>query len=164
MIFGFGPAMLVERGWTLTAASSSTSLVLWLVALSVPLGGFLSDRLGRRDLIMVLGFVAFAALLCLAPGTGSVFLIFGLLGLVGGLPAGPIMSLPAAVLSPGNRALGMGVFFALFYLGVVAAPIAAGALSEGVGTSTAAFYMGAGLLAICVALLGLFRRLETSIG
>ncbi|MEZ5876691.1 MAG: MFS transporter [Tepidamorphaceae bacterium] len=48
MIFGFGPAMLVERGWSPTEASSTTSVVLWLVALSVPLGGFLADRTGSR--------------------------------------------------------------------------------------------------------------------
>src|SRR5262249_50591131 len=43
-IFGFGPLMLTERGWTLAAASSTTSIVLWLIAFSLPAGGFLADR------------------------------------------------------------------------------------------------------------------------
>ena len=40
MIFSFGPSMLVERGWSITLAGSTISIVLWLFAGSVPLGGF----------------------------------------------------------------------------------------------------------------------------
>jgi MFS family permease len=47
MIFSFAPAMLAERSWSATAASSVTSVVLWLVAISVPLGGILADRTRR---------------------------------------------------------------------------------------------------------------------
>lgn len=159
MVFGFGPAMLVERGWSLTAASASTSIVLWLVALSVPLGGILADRSGRRDAVMVFGFVAFGVCLCVVPASDHVLPLLVLLGLFGGLSAGPIMSLPAQVLKPGNRALGMGLYFTLFYLGVVFAPIAGGALSEQTGTSSTAFYIGAGLLVTCCAMLAAFNKL-----
>lgn len=38
MIFSFGPSMLVERGWSSTAAGSTISIVLWLAVLSVPFG------------------------------------------------------------------------------------------------------------------------------
>ncbi len=48
MVFGYGTALLTERGWSLATAGSATSLMLWVVALSVPLGGLLSDRTGRR--------------------------------------------------------------------------------------------------------------------
>ena len=47
MIFSFGPSMLVERGWSIAAAGSTISIVLWLAVLSVPLGGFLADRSRR---------------------------------------------------------------------------------------------------------------------
>ncbi len=46
-IFSFGPSMLVERGWSVTAAGSAISIVLWVAAISVPLGGFIADRSGR---------------------------------------------------------------------------------------------------------------------
>jgi hypothetical protein len=39
MIFGFGPTMLAERGLSNSAASSITSVALWLVALSYPWAG-----------------------------------------------------------------------------------------------------------------------------
>ena len=38
-IFSFGPAMLSERGWSVSTAGSVISIVLWLAVISVPLGG-----------------------------------------------------------------------------------------------------------------------------
>ncbi|MEP1772977.1 MAG: MFS transporter [Anderseniella sp.] len=159
MVFGFGPAMLVERGWSLAAASSTTSVTLWLVAVSVPLGGFLADRLGHRDIVMLAGFLAFGALLLIAPVTGNVYLVFLLLGLCAGLPAGPIMALPSVVLEAGTRATGMGIFFTLFYAGVVFAPVIAGHLADQTGTASTAFYLGTALLAVCIVMLFVFRVL-----
>ncbi len=55
IIFSFGPSMLVERGWSIAAAGSIISIVLWVTVLSVPLGGFLADRSGRPELILAGG-------------------------------------------------------------------------------------------------------------
>ena len=164
MVFGFGPAMLVERGWSLAAASSTTSVTLWLVAVSVPLGGYLADRLGHRDIVMLAGLVAFGLLLLVAPGTGNVYLVFILLGLCAGLPAGPIMALPSVVLGAGTRAVGMGIFFTLFYAGVVFAPVIAGHLADRTGTAGVAFYLGAAMLAVCFVALLAFRALPKPAG
>ena len=117
--------MLAERGWSATAASSTTSIVLWIVALSVPLGGFLADRLGRRDLVIGFGDAASAILMFGASAANETVAIFVALGIVIGLAAGPIMSLPGKFLAPGNRATGMGLFFTLFYVAVMVAPIGA---------------------------------------
>jgi len=158
MIFSFGPALLAERGWSLAQASSTTSIALWLVAVSVPFGGFLADRLGRRDAVMLFGFLVFACLLLMAPHTDTMVLMFALLGLGGGVAAGPIMSLPAQVLVAGNRAFGMGIYFTLFYAGVVLAPLVAGYFAERAGTANIAFYLGAVMLLACCAGLFAFRR------
>ncbi len=159
MVFGFGPAMLAERGLTLAEASATTSATLWLVAVSVPLGGLLADRLGRHGAVMIFGFTAFGALLLLAPSTGAGLPVFVALGLVAGLPAGPIMSLPAQVLTPGTRAAGLGLFFTLFYAGVVFAPMLAGHLAAGAGTAAVAFSLGAAMLGACCLTFVLFRAL-----
>ena len=164
MVFGFGPAMLVERGWSLAAASSTTSVTLWLVAVSVPLGGFLADRLGHRELVLLVGLVVFGLLLLVAPNTGNVYLVFILLGLCAGLPAGPIMALPSSVLGPGTRAAGMGIFFTLFYVGVVFAPVIAGHLADRAGTASAAFYLGSALLAASFVTVFVFRSLPKPAG
>jgi MFS family permease len=159
MIFGFGTALLVERGWSLAAAGSTTSLVLWIASLSLPFGGILADRTGKHVEIMLLGFALFAIALLVATRTDSVIPAFIALGLVGGLPAGPIMSLPARVLTPQVRAVGMGIYFTLFYALVVAAPIVAGFLSTRSGSAAAAFDLGGCALALCFPAYWLFDRL-----
>lgn len=42
MIFSFGPSLLAERGWSIAAAGSAISLVMWLSVISVPAGGYLA--------------------------------------------------------------------------------------------------------------------------
>jgi predicted MFS family arabinose efflux permease len=161
MVFGFGTILLVERGWSLAAAGSATSVILWVVSLSVPLGGVLADRTGRHVQIMLLGFALFALALVIATRTSAVIPAFVALGLVGGLSAGPIMSLPARVLTPQARAVGMGIHFTLFYIFVVAAPIVAGILSTKIGTAGAAFDFGAVMLALCFPAYWVFDRLAS---
>jgi MFS family permease len=158
MVFGFGTILLVERGWDLAAAGSATSLVLWLVSISVPFGGILADRTGKHVEIMLIGFALFAVTLLGATRTDAVIPAF--VGLVGGLSAGPIMSLPARVLSPPVRAVGMGIHFTLFYVFVVAAPIVAGILSSRIGTAGTAFDLGAFMLALCFPAYWAFNRLS----
>ncbi|MEK9662565.1 MAG: MFS transporter [Alphaproteobacteria bacterium] len=157
MVFGFGPAMLVERGWDAPTASFATSIALWIVSLSVPLGGYIADRTGRRDMVLVAGLVGFGGLLWLAPETDAVVTMFVALGLVGGIAAGPIMSLPADILAPSVRARGMGGFFTVYYLSIFVAPAAAGLLAEKAGDAGAAFVLGSAMLFACLPLLWLFR-------
>ena len=159
MVFGFGTTMLVERGWGLAAAGSTTSLVLWLVSVSVPLGGVVADRTGKHIVIMLIGFALFAVALVTATRTDAVIPAFVALGLAGGLSAGPIMSLPAGILTPQLRAVGMGIYFTLFYLFVVSAPIVAGILSSRIGTAAVAFDFGAFMLALCFPAYWAFKRL-----
>jgi MFS family permease len=159
MVFGFGTILLVERGWSLTAAGSATSLVLWIISISVPFGGILADRTGKRIEIMLIGFALFAFALLTATRTDAVIPAFVVLGLVGGLSAGPIMSLPARVLTPPVRAIGMGIHFTMFYAFVVAAPILAGILSTRTGTAGTAFDAGAFMLALCFPAYWAFDRL-----
>ena len=161
MVFGFGTTLLVERGWGLAAAGSATSLVLWIVSISVPVGGVLADRTGKHLEIMLIGFALFALALLVATRTDAVIPAFIALGLVGGISAGPIMSLPARVLSPPVRAVGMGIHFTMFYTFVVAAPIVAGILSARIGTAGAAFDLGAFMLVLCFPAYWAFDRLAT---
>jgi MFS family permease len=161
MVFGFGTILLVQRGWTIAAAGSATSLVLSIVGLSVPFGGVLADRTGKHVGIMLIGFALFAVALLTATRTTAVIPAFVALGLAGGLSAGPIMSLPARVLTPPVRAVGMGIHFTLFYAFVVAAPVVAGVLSTRSGTAAAAFDFGAFLLALCLPAYCPFDRLAS---
>jgi len=164
MVFGFGTAMLAERGWGLTAAGSIISLVLWLVGFSVPVGGVWADGAGRHVAVMLCGLALFAATLAIASRTEHVTLWFVALGLVSGIPAGPIMSLPARVLGRESRAAGMGIFYMMYYAMAVAGPIAAGYIAGLAGTSQAAFDWGVIMLVGCFVAYWMFTRVRDVAG
>jgi predicted MFS family arabinose efflux permease len=159
VIFSFGPTMLVERGWSIASAGSAISIVLWLAVFSVPFGGYLADRTGRPQTILVVSSLVFAALMLLLPRTDAVILIVSALGLVSGQPAGPIMSLPAKVLQPATRAIGMGLFFTMFYAAMMLGPVVAGSLAKWTGSAATAFDFGAAAILICPLLLLAFNRI-----
>jgi MFS family permease len=162
VIFSFGPAMLVERGWSMAAAGSTISIVLWLTVFSVPLGGFIADRTGRPELNLVAGSIIFAILMLALPRTAAVIWTTIVLGLLCGLPAGPIMSLPARVLKPATRATGMGIFYTVYYAAMMLGPVAGGACAKWTGSAATAFDFGAAALLVCPTLLWAFNRVPAS--
>lgn len=162
MIFGFGPILLTARGWDLAAASSATSIAVWLSVLSVPIGGIIADRTGRPNLVLVLGLALTALAMFALPRFDNVVVAMVVIGLASGLPVGAIMSLPVRVLAPAIRALGMGIFYTLFYCFVVAAPLSAGVLIEGTGWDGAAMDFGALMLVAAIVMLALFERLANT--
>jgi MFS family permease len=159
MLFAFGPSMLAERGWSIAAAGSTISLALWLVAASVPAGGYIADYSKRPMMIIVVGCLVFATLMLAVTRSDAVLPIVIALGIVGGLPAGAIMSLPTRVLAPETRAVGMGIYFTVFYLGMVAGPFVGGLVARSIGTSAASFDLGALLLVGACLCVWLFRKL-----
>jgi MFS family permease len=162
MIVSFGPSMLVEHGWSIAEAGSTISIVLWVSVVSVPLGGLLADRTGRPGTIVVASAVVMAILMVLLPRSGAVVLIVFALGLISGLPAGPIMSLPARVLQPQTRAIGMGVFFTMFFGCMMLGPVVGGALAKWTGSAAVAFDFGAVMVLVCPVLLWGFNRIAAT--
>jgi len=149
IIFSFGPTMLVERGWSIAQAGSVISIVLWIATLSVPSGGLIADRLKRPQTVLVVGSLVFAGLMLCLARSDAVIPIVILLGIVSGQPAGPVMSLPARVLEPATRAIGMGVFYTLYYAVMMLGPVIAGAAAKWTGSAAAAFDFGALVLVLC---------------
>ncbi|MDH2350811.1 MFS transporter [Bradyrhizobium sp. SSUT18] len=159
MIFSFGPSLLAERGWSIAAAGSAISLVMWLSVISVPAGGYLADRFKRPLVLAIAASLVVAALLAWLPRSDAVITILVLIGLVGGHPAGPIMSLTARVLVPETRAIGMGVFYTLFYAAMMLGPAVAGRLAKSAGTAAVALDLGALTVLACPPLMWLFERI-----
>lgn len=162
IVFSFGPTMLVEQGWSITAAGSAVSIVLWVAVFSVPSGGLLADRTGRPQTILAVSCVVFALLMVILPRSSAVIPIVLALGLVSGLPAGAIMSLPARVLQPGTRAIGMGIFYTVYYGAMMLGPVIGGAAAKWAGNAGAAFDVGALALLACPAVLWGFNRIVAS--
>jgi MFS family permease len=162
MIFSFGPSMLHERGWSMSAAGSVISIVLWLAVVSVPLGGFLADRAGGVGRVLNGGCLLFALAMLALTRSDAVIVIVTALGMVSGLPAGPIMSLPARALRPETRAVGMGTFYTIYYATMMLGPVVAGALAKSTAHAAAAFDFGAAVLLTCPLLLWGFNRLPAA--
>ncbi|MBR0947089.1 CynX/NimT family MFS transporter [Bradyrhizobium liaoningense] len=159
MIFSFGPSLLAERGWSIAAAGSAISLVMWLSVISVPAGGYLADRFKRPLTLATAASLIVAGLLAWLPRSDAVITVLVLIGLIGGHPAGPIMSLAARVLAPETRAIGMGVFFTLFYAAMMLGPAVAGRLAKSAGTAAVALDLGALTVLACPPLMWLFERI-----
>jgi len=119
----------------LASASSVTSIFIIMTAISIPVGGILADRTGRRNTVIMVSMLSYIVLmpLILYVPINVVPLIFIVVGLLFGLGAGPIMALPSVILQPEARAFGMGVFYSIYYGLMMIAPMAAGALAIALG-------------------------------
>jgi predicted MFS family arabinose efflux permease len=159
---GFGPAMLVTHGQSLTSAAAILSVGSWLMILSGALCGQLADRSGRGQVILAVcmaGAVLALALLAV-PGAGlPASLLFGLVGMA---PAGVIMALAGAAMAPERRAFGMGVFFTVYYVIMTAAPPIAGAMFDATGHPQGPLVLGMVLFAGVVPAALIFRHVETA--
>jgi MFS family permease len=143
ILFGLGTTLLVERGGTPEAAARATSLILWVLAVAAPMGGFIADRTGRGATMIVIGLIGLAVLSPLALLDDLTVPVFLAYGAVSGLVAGPIMSLPARALDPEMRIVGMGLFFTVYYAFIIAAPALAGSAAEFSGAVGTAFWCAA---------------------
>ena len=84
------------------------------------------------------------------------------IGMIATLPSGPIMSLPAQVLQPQTRAIGMGIFYTVFYATMMLGPAVGGVLAKSTGSVAVAFDFGAVMLLACVPLLAAFNRIAAT--
>jgi MFS family permease len=159
IVFSFGPTMLVERGWTIAQAGPAISIVLWIAVFSVPLGGVLADRFKRPQTMLVVASMLFAGLMLVLAHSGAVIATAIAIGIISGQPAGPIMSLPSRVLQPATRALGMGLFYTIYYAAMMVGPMIAGSGAKWTGSASAAFDFGALVLVMCPVLLWVFNRI-----
>jgi predicted MFS family arabinose efflux permease len=111
----------------------------------------------------VLGCLVFAILMVALPRNGAVVATVAALGLICGLPAGPMLSLPARVLQPATRAIGMGLFYTVYYAAMMLGPVVGGACAKWAGSAGAAFDFGAAVVLACPAILWGFNRIPPAI-
>ena len=87
-----------------------------------------------------------------------------LFGLVGMAPAGVIMALAGEAMRPERRAIGMGVFFTVYYAVMTLVPPVAGSIFDHAGTARAPLLLGVCLFAAVVPLAMLFKHLRARHG
>jgi predicted MFS family arabinose efflux permease len=145
LIFSFGPTLLASRGSDVVGANALVSLMMWISAISVPLGAAIIQRLDGARFSAPLALFAYAAtILYLMKGNASLPALLAI-AIVGGIPAGACMALVSRVLGPATRTLGMGVFYAVFYAGMALGPVLAGRAIDVSGDKTAPLLLAVGL-------------------
>lgn len=133
----FLPVFLIERGIEAGQARALVGLNSLVVVFSVVAGGALIQRLQRPQLVAQSGLLGTATVLATMLTSDLYAVWVPLAGLLAGLAAGPIASLPAQFLRPETRSTGMGVSLTIFYVGMALLPGPMGAIATRFGTTDA---------------------------
>jgi predicted MFS family arabinose efflux permease len=159
ILISFLPELFAQRGYSLAEASRLVSLLAWAVIASVPLAGYLAERLRWPNLTMLGGLAVSAVAIAALPLAGAPILPFVLMVIVIGLPPGPMMALASEALRPENRAAGMGVFYTWHYAAMTVLPALAGVAREFAATPAAPSLFAAALMVLsAAAVIGLRLR------
>lgn len=160
LLVNFAPELFTRSGYSREAAGGIVSLLGWGTLPLVPLAGFAAERLRRPNAFMVTGFLLSSLMALALPFTSAQIAVWLVLVIVTSLPAGPIFSLVAPELAPQNRAVGMAVFFTLYYLGMALLPPLAGKLRDVTGDAAAPTLFAAAMMGSGLVLLILFRAAQ----
>jgi MFS family permease len=156
IFLSFVPTFLIELGWSAASAGGMASLVVWLCVPLIVLGGHLADRTGRDDLLIAGAALLTALLMAAMPLVPEPILVLILIGVLWGVPAGPIMALPQT-LPAEERAAAFGVFFTVYYASMATVPAAAGLMVDLTGDARASLLFAAAVMASAALILWLFR-------
>ena len=159
--FSFGPGTLVDRGFSPIEATALVSVGVWITVLTVPLGGFLTERLGRPYSATVLFSLLSGLVLVLFPYVPFALLLSILFGLSIGPPPGAITSMPSRIARPGNRGPVIGVFFAWFYAGTFIGPVIAGFSRDLTNSAAAPLIVGAIFFMTIPLFVGIFLKFQS---
>lgn len=157
LIVSFGPTFLTARGLLLEDAAWTVSLSTWLGIGTIPLGGYLAQRWGAPNLIIVVSLTAAVAICAILPWAESPLLPFIAFGLLAWAPAGAIMALVSETLSADSRAPGMGLFYTWYYAGMGTLPPLAGLARDLSDSPNAPIYFASAMMFCALACVSLFR-------
>jgi predicted MFS family arabinose efflux permease len=160
IVVSFAPLLLADHGLATANAALISSAATWPLVISVPLGGVLADRTRRGHAIMHACFLAMALCMPFMLTAPSPLAMLAMIGIVAGPAAGIIMAMPARVLRPEARSLGMGVYFTWYYVGMAVLPGIAGWCRDLSGVAAAPLIFASLLVIIAIACAVLFQRLE----
>jgi predicted MFS family arabinose efflux permease len=152
------PSALAARGDSVAMAGLVLVIATWGNVPATLWGGDLAARFGglRIFLIGTTAIVVGMAGTALAGGTIGWALMVGVLG---SIHPGVIMAVGTLSARPENRAVGMGLFYSLYYLGGTIAPTLCGATADWMGRPEGGVLAAAAISAMTVPLFLLHRKL-----
>ncbi len=143
------PSVLASRGHPPGMLALVLTLATWLNLPATVLGGALAARFGNRPVFLagtVAGIVAVAG-----PAVLDWPLLWGtLFGTVASLHAGVIIGVGTLSARPENRAVGMGLFYMIYYAGGALLPAMCGRAADLLGDPAGALIAAAALSAVAI--------------
>ena len=152
------PSLMALRGHDPGLTALVLAVATWSNLPATVLGGVLAGRFGNGPVFAVGTLAAVAAVA--GPAVVDWPLAWGMLfGTVASLHAGVIVAMGTLSARPENRAVGMGLFYTVYYAGGTVLPGLCGQAADAVGTPAAALLAGAGVAALALPLYALHVRL-----
>jgi MFS family permease len=157
VMLSFGPALLLEQGFSIAESGRVVSLMSWVFLVALPLGGYVATRYKIPDAVLVSGLVVCVIVGALIPYTSIPAISFALFGIAYAIGVPVVSSLPALVLKPENRGPGIGIFQVWYFAGSAFMPIAAGFMQDRTGGATAPILFATAMMFAVLCLHGMFR-------
>ncbi|MBN8875389.1 MAG: MFS transporter [Rhodospirillales bacterium] len=152
------PATMALRGSGLALTALVMTIATWGNVPATMFGGGLAARFGGFRIFLV----GTTALVVGMAGTAWVNAPIAwaiLVGIVGSVHPGVIMAVGTLSARPENRAIGMGVFYSLYYLGGAFAPAACGVAADLYGSPAGGLLGAAAISALAIPMYLLHRAL-----
>jgi predicted MFS family arabinose efflux permease len=159
VLISFAPPLFTAHGYSIQQSGWLVSLLGWVMIPMIPLGGYLTDRLGRPTLLMAGGFIVAVVSIAAMACSESPVIWLAVIAVITGVPSGAIMALPVSVLRPEVRAAGMGIYYTFYYTAMALLPALAGMARDRTGSVAAPLLFSAGMMALALLLLIVFRIL-----
>jgi predicted MFS family arabinose efflux permease len=152
------PSTLAARGESLTMIGLVLVIATWGNVPATMLGGGLAARFGGLRIFLVANLALVIGMAGTALTGGAVGWAF-LVGVLGSIHPGVIMAVGTLSARPENRAVGMGLFYSVYYLGGTISPTLCGYAADRLGGPEGGVLAGAVLSAVTIPLFLLHRRL-----
>ena len=133
----WAPTLFISyKGFSTINASLYASILSWITIFCVPLFGLLSDRIGRRKLLLVVGATAVCFVeVAMAYSSGLTLIVLILvLGFAASMIPGTIQTLPSEMLGPSMAGVGFAVLGICGNIGIAATQPLAGLILDATGS------------------------------
>ncbi|MFM1991387.1 MAG: hypothetical protein RJA99_4344 [Pseudomonadota bacterium] len=147
LLVAFLPVLFVARGLTIAEAGAFVAPLTATMMISIPFFGWVVGRSGRPLAVSITGLAAWAGCLLALRAGGDPLAWLMIAGFVSGSAAGVMVAAPARFLAPSARAIGLGLFYTLYYAGMAVLPRAAGAIADRLGSPEAILPIAVALIA-----------------
>lgn len=153
------PSLMAARGHTPAEAATTMMAATWTNLPAIVVGGILATRFGTGP-VLLLGTLSAAAALLGAAGSDWPLAWALLFGTLGSVHPGIIVALGTLSARPANQAVGMGLFYTVYYAGGTVLPPLFGAAADRAGSPAGALAAAAALSLLALPAFLLHRTMD----